>query len=125
VISPPKPAATLTHRAACVTALAGALAVAAPAVSAPLTFCDSDEQVTVVVHYVDADLRSPKAAARLANRVRSAARRVCGGDDPVVATGVNFAACQDQAIDRALATLDAPLLVDALGRGPNATVAHR
>ena len=116
---------TRTHPLAATLTVAAALAAAAPAFAGAQAIWGGDEKVTVTVHYSDADLRNPAGAMRLAERIRLAARRVCGGDDPVVAVGVRFPACQHRAIDRALATIDAPLLADALGRPGNPALATR
>jgi UrcA family protein len=102
-----------------------ALVCAAPAFAEPLKVSDADEKVSVVVHYSDADLHSISGAARMAARIRSAARQVCGGDDPVMTLSNSFPACEHRAVDRALASLDAPLVADALGRAPRSAVAAR
>jgi UrcA family protein len=57
-------------------------------------------------------------AKALALRIRVAAAQVCGGEDPVVRLGDGFYRCQEASIGRAVATLDSPLLADALGRAP-------
>jgi UrcA family protein len=106
------------------TALAlAAFAAATPAFSAPLSVWGDDERITAKVSYDTADLRSADGAARIAFRIRIAARQVCGGGNPLVASGARFQHCQHQSIDQALATLNAPLVADALGRTPATTLA--
>jgi UrcA family protein len=102
-----------------------AVVAASPVLSAPLSVWNDDEKVAVKVAYQDAELRSPAGAARLAFRIRTAARQACGGDNLLVTTGFRFLRCQHRAIDQALATLDAPLVADALGRAPATAVANR
>jgi UrcA family protein len=104
-----------------ITALAVAAAVcgatAAFAAAAPLCVWADDQKVSVVVHYQDAELRTPAGAAKLAHRIRSAAFKVCGGaDDPIILTSSDYQRCERQAVDRSVATLGAPLVADALGR---------
>jgi UrcA family protein len=115
---------TRTHMTASAVAFAAALAAAAPAFAAPLAIWGDDEKVTAKVTYNDAELRSTEGAAKLAFRIRMAARQVCGGDNPVVMTGAHFLRCQHKAIDQAVASLNAPLVADALGRAPS-TLATR
>jgi UrcA family protein len=108
-------------------ALAAALTAtaASPAFAAPLAIWGDDEKVAAKVAYEDADLRTTAGAAHIAFRIRTAARQVCGGDNPVVASGVRFQHCQHKAIDQAVATLEAPLVADALGRSPATKLAGR
>lgn len=99
-------------------ALSTALAIA-PAAAAPhVAIADDTGVVMRRVTYVDADLRSPPAAERLAERVRWAAMSVCGGDSNLVRSGARFDHCWKAAADRAVAGLDAPLLAAALRRSP-------
>jgi UrcA family protein len=109
---------TRTQITASALAFAVALAAAAPALAAPLAVSGDDEKVAVTVRYDDAELRSTDGAAKLAFRIRMAARQVCSGGSPLVAIGAHFQSCQHKAIDRAVATLGAPLVADALGRAP-------
>ena len=105
---------------------AAAVFSAAPATfAAPLAIGGGGEKVIAKVRYDDEDLRTAQSAARLALRIRIAARQVCGGDNPVVASGSHFQSCQHKAIDQALASLNAPLVADALGRAPANTLATR
>jgi UrcA family protein len=73
----------------------------------------------VILKVKNADLRSPSGAKEAALRVRVAADKVCGGDrDPVLRSGDGFGRCREAAIDRAIGSVDAPLLAEALGRSP-------
>jgi UrcA family protein len=101
-------------------AVAAALAATGPAFAAPVSVWSEDEQVYAKVTYADSELRSAKGAADVARRIRSAARRVCGGEDSVLlAMSRRFQTCQRDVIDRAVRRLDAPLVAEALGRGTN------
>jgi len=75
------------------------------------------EPVAVRVAYSTAELARPDGAAAVAARIRIAARKACGGDDPVVASGSGFQACQQRTVERAARDLGAPLVAEALGRG--------
>jgi UrcA family protein len=98
-------------------ALAAALAVTGPAFAAPVSVWSDDEKVSAKVTYAGSELRSAKGASDLARRIRLAARQVCGGNNVLVATGRRFQTCQRDVIDRAVRSLDAPLVAEALGRG--------
>jgi UrcA family protein len=118
----------MTRRQSTASLLTVAVAIAAvstPALATPLCVWANDERVSVIVHYQDAELQTPAGAAKLASRVRSAAFKVCGGSDPLIFMGAGFGRCQRTAIDRAVATLNAPLVADALGRETGAALAKR
>jgi UrcA family protein len=70
----------------------------------------------VTLKYAASDIHTAGGARSLALRVRVAAAKVCGGDDPTVRTSDQFPRCREAAIDRAIAGLNAPLLAAALGR---------
>jgi UrcA family protein len=112
---------TRTRMSALALAVALTAAAVSPAVAAPIW--GDDEKVVAKVAYKDAELRTTAGAARIASRIRTAARQVCGGDNPVIASGTRFQHCQHKAIDQAIATLDAPLVANALGRSPATTLA--
>jgi UrcA family protein len=82
----------------------GAVALAAsalPVAAAPV------DQGRIAVSYAGLDLSNPADAARLALRLRSAAREVCGSADPRdlrLAAGVD--GCQHEAIARARADVE-------------------
>jgi UrcA family protein len=71
--------------------------------------------VSDTVTYSDLDLNTAAGAQRMAFRLRVAANRVCGGDDPLVHSGNQLVPCRKAAIARAIAGLDAPLVKEALG----------
>ncbi|MDB5483490.1 MAG: hypothetical protein JWO83_4543 [Caulobacteraceae bacterium] len=102
--------------------LSAALALGAPA-NADSPAVASDEQRNVIkLKYVEADLQTLQGAKALALRLRVAAADVCGGELPLVRTGDQFVRCREAAIDRAIATLNAPLLAQALGRRNSANI---
>jgi UrcA family protein len=82
----------------------------------PVPAWGRDEKLVVTLKHPDADALSAQGAGALAFRIRIAAARVCGGDDPIVRTSDQFRRCQDAVIDRAVAALDAPMVAQALGR---------
>lgn len=78
------------------------------------------------VRYDDLDTSSPTGARRLAFRIRVAARVVCGGNDPVIVTGVGFDDCVNHSVARAAAQLGNPLVDAALRLPPDGLAyAHR
>jgi UrcA family protein len=97
-------------------ALAGALALATPAAARPLDVWVDNQDARQTVAYTDAERRSERGARAIALRIRVAADRACGGEDPVMRTGDGFQACKKAAIDRALEELDAPLVTQAMAR---------
>jgi UrcA family protein len=92
-----------------------ALALGAPSYAGAAP--SSDDQLNAIkLKYSEADLQTVRGAKALAFRVRVAADHLCGGDRALVRTGDAFARCRDATIDRALASLQAPLVSQALGR---------
>jgi UrcA family protein len=75
---------------------------------------ESDDQVrTRAVHYADLDLSRPADAAVLYGRIERAASYVCGP----ISTGdltrfARFRQCKTAALNRALAEVHSPLVVD-------------
>jgi len=107
-------------------ALGAGLAAGAPANAASVYMYGESGRNMVTLKYTDSDIHTVSGAKALALRVRVAAARVCGGDDlPIVRTGDQFMWCRDAAINRAIASLDAPLLVEALGRSPRTLASVR
>jgi len=96
--------------------LSAALALAAPSNAGNPTIAGDDQRNVITLKYAEADLQTIRGAKALAFRLRVAAADVCGGENPLVRTGNQFAKCREAAIDQAIATLNAPLLADALGR---------
>ena len=97
---------------ACAALTLGGAAAAAPT--------DPTDRVDVIVKTSDVDLRTPDGAKLMALRIRNAAAEACGRQAfPVtVLFSDGFIRCREDAIDRAVATLNAPLVADALGRAP-------
>jgi UrcA family protein len=80
----------------------GTLATAAPT---------GDEPLTATVKYSDLDLSQAAGVSQLYGRIRRAAETVCS---PLEGTGVaaahNWAQCVDQAVTRAVASVNRPAL---------------
>ncbi len=117
----------MSHNFLVAVAAVGAAAIAMPAVADPFSGPGDVVQVSRVVRYNVADLHDVKGARRLAFRIKIAAADVCGGDDVIVRWyDDDFIPCREQAIDRALATLGAPMVSAALGRtsGPDLSSAQ-
>ena len=87
---------------------AGAAATASPVDPAVRTF-------TETVSYPVSDLNTAAGAQRLASSIRAAAGRVCGAEDVLAPDAQQLAACRDRAIARAVSSVDAPGLKEALG----------
>jgi len=70
--------------------------------------------VTVRVPVGDLDLAQPSGADELLRRVRTAARRACGGEPTISPLLLQerrmHRACTERAVGRAVANLDAPLV---------------
>jgi UrcA family protein len=70
------------------------------------------EPAAVTVSYGDLDLSVPAGAERLYKRIDQTAKQVCGSptlaNSAIVAPG--YKACVVEAVDRAVATVDSPLL---------------
>jgi UrcA family protein len=96
--------------------LSAALALCAPSIAGSPATAGDDQRNTIKLKYAEADLQTVRGAKALALRLRVAAADVCGGENPLVRTGGQFARCREATIDRAIAPLNAPLLADALGR---------
>lgn len=108
-------------------AIAAAATVAATAAYAqPIGVWGDNDKTQARVTYSDSEVRTLSGAKALAFRIRVAAARVCGADDPIVRSGWRFADCRESAIDRAVRTLGSSLVADALGRQTTlATATHR
>lgn len=100
-----------------------ALTLAASATAGDLDVYGGAERMAVNVKVTDSDLHTLAGAKALALRIRVATAQVCGGEDPVIRDSDGFARCQEASIARAVATLNSPLLADALGR-PTQTLAR-
>jgi UrcA family protein len=95
--------------------LCAAAAFVAPAIADP-SGIGQTYQVSRTVRLADVDLHTTDGAKVAAWRIRRAADYVCGGDEMIGRMSADFASCRSGAIDRALVTLDAPLVSAALGR---------
>ena len=79
---------------------------------------------TQTIRYRDADLHTATGAKAVALRIRNAADFVCG-DNPMRRQESDFLPCREAAVDRALATLGAPMVAAALGRTSGSGLAQR
>jgi UrcA family protein len=100
------------HRAILFAALAISSALATTAVAQPPVAGGPD---SLTVRYAAAELNTAAGASNLALRIRVAANRLCGGDNPVTRTASTIADCRRATEARAAAGLGAPLLDRALG----------
>src|SRR5688572_17403479 len=64
------------------------------------------------VSYDDLDLDDQADARKLYRRIARAARNVCGTSDLMLSTAVNAETCTGDAIARAIADVNAPLLTE-------------
>ncbi|HEV2363316.1 MAG TPA: UrcA family protein [Caulobacteraceae bacterium] len=94
----------------------GALLLAASSIAVPAAAQPADqawEQPTrITVSYADLDISRPAGAAVLLRRVRSAAVRACGGmpDARVLDQFAAFEHCRREAVSRAVAQVNSPVL---------------
>jgi UrcA family protein len=109
---------------AAVSALA-TLAIAAAAQAAPeMSPSSSDDTVSVKVFLADLDLSSPAGARVVLQRIRNAARAICG-DEPAPAAldrAGPYRACVATTIDGAVASLGAPMVTALNGHARPAEV---
>jgi UrcA family protein len=92
-----------------------ALALAAPAAS----YAADDGGIQIKVSYGDLNLNTSKGAARLMQRLDSAATRVCNGrilSNPVDVEMARGSDCYQGAMARAVAQINAPALNALYGR---------
>jgi UrcA family protein len=94
----------------------GVLGLSLPAAAAPAEIViqgqpGSDVQVrTEKVTYGDLNLEAPAGAKALLLRIRGAAWRVCGQDNPRALGEPTAAKCEKDAMSRAVADVDRPLV---------------
>ena len=100
------------------------LAVASTARAQPSVNSESN-QVSRTVHLAGIDLHTQAGAREAARRIHIAADFVCGGDNTLWRQDSDFTACRNDAIDRALSTLQAPMVSAALGRPTPSGLAAR
>ena|SRR5215472_1224004 len=86
---------------------------------------DHTYQVRRTVHLRDLDLHSQADAKTAAWRIQVAADYVCGGDNRVMRQAADFIPCREDAINRALDTLNQPLVSAAFNRKPPFGIASR
>jgi len=82
-------------------------------------------QVRRTVHLRDLDLQSQAGPKTAAWRIQVAADYVCGGDNRVMREAADFIPCREDAINRALDTLNQPNVSAAFGRKPPVGIASR
>jgi UrcA family protein len=100
---------------------AGALSSAAFADPSPW---GQPQTFSRTVRLADVDLHTVDGAKVAAQRIKNAAEWVCGEDHgPIFAE--DYSTCRNDAIDRALASLNAPLVSAALGRPASPALAAR
>lgn len=111
------------RRSMLIAALAISAAFAAPALARPALATESD---SVSVRYSAPELNTTAGARHLALRIRVAANRLCGGEDPIARAFSATTDCRRAAEARAAAELGAPLVNHALGlSGQAADLANR
>jgi UrcA family protein len=95
------------------------LALLAPLSAAAIPAHASDiQQVSTTVHLGDLDLSTSDGAQAAMSRIRRAAREDCGPDPDVreFDSRRQYNQCVDQAVDRAVASLDMPMVTAASAR---------
>lgn len=105
-----------------------ALGLAANAQAAPPRPPSDPEIVSEKVSLRDLDLNHQAGAATALSRIRGAARRVCGGEPSrwAMTAVALYRGCRRDAVDRAVATLDHPLVTALNARRPSGVImAHR
>ncbi|MFL5294785.1 MAG: UrcA family protein [Phenylobacterium sp.] len=106
-------------------AFCAAASLSANAVAGPPATRANDDQIVRTVSLADLNLHTEAGAKVAALRIRLAAAYVCGGDNALVRSGSKFNACRSKAMDRALAGVDAPMVLAALGRPTLTDLAQR
>jgi UrcA family protein len=89
-----------------------ALILTASAMAAPAYARPADDPVSITVSYADLDIGHPAGAAILLRRVQAAAAQACGGapDIRLLAETAAFERCRREAVNRAVAEVNSPLL---------------
>lgn len=89
-------------------ALAGTLTATASAQGVSAISVNEEGYRTVEVTYSDLNLSTAEGQKAMANRVRIAVRRVCGGPAmrPTLAGSESYRSCANRAMQNALASLD-------------------
>ncbi len=116
----------MTHSfAAAAVAACAAVTLGTPALASSASPWPEIVEVSQTVSLSDLDLHSREGAKEAAFRIETAANVVCGGDDPVMHWSDDLMPCRKAAIDRAVANLNEPLVLAALGRHGEIGLASR
>lgn len=75
------------------------------------------DQVSIKVHVGDLDLSTSEGAKAALSRIHKAAQQICGPDQDLkdLNSRSQFDQCVSQAVDRAVASLDRPMVTAANG----------
>jgi UrcA family protein len=103
--------------------VAGIVTIGGPASSEPAIAQGLSPDLTAFVRYRDLDLTTDAGRAKLQQRVRTAARDLCGQSGPGLRPAMNLR-CENQAEARA-AEIEARVIAEANGRAYAATPADR
>lgn len=99
-------------------AAALALSLAASAQAAPPASRFDPDIVSVRVPLIDLNLNHEAGARTALQRIRNAARQVCGDPSPsLLHQSARYRDCQRDAVDRAVATLGIPTVTAVNARG--------
>ena len=93
-----------------------ATAIALPAIARPLPGVGPVIAVSKTIRFTDAELHTVKGAKGVAYRIQKAASDVCGRASVIGQQDADFIPCREETVDRALTTLNAPMVSAALGR---------
>ena len=105
----------------------GAFFLAASAVALPAAAQSVDEPVSVAVSFADLDIGHTAGANILLHRLQAAAVKACGGlpDIRVLGEMAAFDKCRREAVGRAVATINSPLLTAMAQKGHAIQIARR
>lgn len=103
------------------------MVLTASAVAAPAMAQSAGEPIGITVRYSDLDLGHAAGAAVLMRRLRTAAELACGGAPDLRELGqmAAFERCRDDAVNQAVAKVNAPLLTAAARSGAITRIALR
>jgi UrcA family protein len=87
-----------------------ALGVAGAHSAVAQTLEAASENVSVRIAYGDLDLGSPAGAKAMLYRIHTAARQICGEPTDAQEGGVQYRACVDKVMQRAVAKLGSPMV---------------
>jgi UrcA family protein len=109
---------TTRSQRAVIAQVLGASLLAAASLSIAGAASAQSDATSIHVSYADLNLRSDQGARSMLERIDDAAMRVCGGQPDIrqLAERDLFQKCKNQAVDRAVRDLDAPLVTAAAGR---------